>query len=305
MNANLRTVVFGLLFGASIVCMVLYGIQNRFGVNISLKWYLIGIVIGAGVSLFFGQQELPVDRKGVLSVFDNYTSCLAAPGLYWELPGVIGLKSVSAKQVPVKVTLKGPKLKGNVTLVSAEGLIEYVVNNVRVAATVENLDSSARGLCESSMRTFIASQTWNEIENARTDLREALKLIDENGKSKLQVLEEEAAEKGIKIVSLYLESAELPPLLVNAMNQQEIEEQERKAQDKERAQRQQIITEEMARGASYAEAQAEADRVTGKKTTVQTTQITGGGQGAGKKKGAVAPAIPVVQVNQGQGGGSP
>jgi len=290
MNANQTTVLFGALFGAAIVFLILYGLHTRFDWSITTKWYVISAIAGAGLSLFLGQKSIAVDEKGVLSLLDNYTESTAEPGFFWELPGIIGIKTVSAKQTSVKVTLKGPKLKGSVTLMSAEGTITYVVKNVRVAATVNDLGATAKALCESSMRTFIATQEPDEIENGRTDLRASLALISEDSVTKLEVLDKEADEVGIEIKSLFLDSAELPAALVTAKNQQVIEDAERIAQDKERAQREKIIIQEMSKGATYAEAQAEADRVTGKRSTLTTNQVTGGGR-------------PLVVLGQNQQGG--
>lgn len=286
MNANVKTAVFGALFGASIILLVLYGLHMKFGWNIPTKWYVIPSVVGAGLSLFFGQKNVSVDEKGVLSFFDNYMESLAAPGFYWELPGVIGIKTVSAKQTTVKIAPSDPKLNDDVTLLSAEGSITYVVENVRIAAAVDDLGNSVKSLAESALRSFIATKHSGKgpggIENSRTDLLASLPVDVLN----------EADQLGIKIKSLFLESAKLPPELVKARNQKKIEEAERAAQDLERAQRKEIIDEEMAKGATYAEAQAEADRITGKRSTVTTTQVTGSG------------ARPVVVLGQNQQGGN-
>ncbi|MFZ2151843.1 MAG: hypothetical protein WAV09_01900 [Minisyncoccia bacterium] len=274
--------------------------DTRFAVHVTSKWYMIAGILGATVSLFSGCKTLAGGEKGVLSVFDSYTENLGDPGLYWELPGIIGIKLIGAKITPAKITLLGPKLKGSVTLTSATGTITYEIANVAVAVNVEDIPAIAKALCESAMRTFISTQRVEDIENGKVDLRSALSRMDVgNGRTRCDELDAEAAEVGLRIKSIYLDSAEVPKALVDAKNQQAIELAEREAQQTELAFRQGIMQRAMADGASYAEAQAEADRVTGKKSTVTTTQITG--TGGKSKKGGPQPVVILGQNNQGDG----
>lgn len=296
MNANRVTIIFGLMFGAIVTFSVIFGLSQKFQFHVPIKWYTIFIVLGAGVSLFFGAKKLVVGQRGVLSVLEKYLDNEAVLGIYFELPGIIGIMKLSAKQTTIRVNLPGAKLKGSVTLVSAQGSFTYVVRSVRIAGSVDNLDVSVKALCESALRTFITTQSSRDIENGRTDLLAAFEAIREGTSTKLSVLVAEADSLGVEILSLFLDSAELPPELVKARNQQVVEAAERIAQGLERSQREGIIREEMLKGATYAEAQAEADRVTGKRSTVTTNQVTGGGQ-------------PVVLLGQNQGntgnGGTP
>lgn len=300
MKANAITLVVGVLFGTMIAALLVYGVDTRFVVHVTSKWYVIAGIVGATISLFLGCKTMAGGEKGVLSVFDSYTENLGNPGLYWELPGIIGMKVIGAKITPINVTLRDPKLKGSVTLTSATGTITYEIANVAVAVNVEDIAAIARAMCESAMRTFISTQSVDDIENGRVDLRSAFRsMLVENGRTRCDELDAEAAEVGLRITSLYLNSAEVPKLLVDAKNQQAIELAEREAQRTELAFRQSIIQQAVADGASYAEAQAEADRVTGKQTTVTTTQITG--TGGKSKKGGPQPVV-VLNQNQGDGG---
>ncbi len=305
MNANKITLVAGSIFGALIMGGLYFGVVNKFGWNFSNKAFLMWAVFGAGTSLSLGMNELSAKQRGVLSFLGNFLKNEGEPGIYWELPGVIGIQKILAPIDTLKISIKGPKIKGNVTLISAEGSIVFKVKDVAKAASVGDLEKIAKAQCEAAMRVFLFTQNVNQVENGRVDLLDALDLISKPGSTSsiAHDLYKEAAQVGLEIISIYLEAAEVPAALVAAQNQAAIEDAERIAQGKERIQRQNIIDACIAQNASFAEAQAEADRITGKATTLTTTQLTGGGNGKGKKKGAITPVV-VVNANT-HGGGSP
>lgn len=272
--ANSITIICGLLFGAIIVFLLVALLDSKTNFEISIKTYVILMEIGATASIYFGQKTLNAGEEGVLSFLDNYLGVKAKPGLYWVLPGILKIQTISAKLTTVKVDIKNPRLNDRTSLSSASATITVVVSDVLAAARTADVLAVAKGLCESALRAYLAGRNVLQVESAQLDLTESL------DKSQFDKLKAEASEAGLQIVSIYLDALEIPKALLDAQNQAAVERAERLAQEQESDWRQTIIDRALARGANYAEAQAEADTVTGKKARVTTTQVTGGAEGS-------------------------
>ncbi len=294
MNGNIISIFFGFTLGALIGLLVLAGWGKIFSPVEDIRiWLSMAIVFGGGF-IFFLNNNVPVGEVGILTVFQAVTGFQVKTGLYFELPGVIGTIRIPSKLVTIPITIEKPKLKDGVTLNKAKGLIAYKVIDPYAAALVENLRDALESLGIATVRYYLSTLNSLTVEDAKVDLTTVLP------SDRAQALAYEAKQKGVEICDLYFESADIPAALEAARNQYVIETAEKIAQEQELAFRTKIINDALAAGASFAEAQAEADRVTGKRTTVTTNQITGGTGGGGAR-----PVVVIGQNESGNQGGVP
>ncbi len=290
MKGNIISILFGFLLGASIGWLILAGYGKVLTPVEDIRVWLTMAILFGGVFVLIWNDNVPVGETGVLTFFQAVVPVTVKTGLYFQLPGVIGTIRISSKLVTIPIVIPKPKLSDNVTLNNAKGLIAYKVIDVYAAAVVEDLKQALESLGIATVRHYLSTLDSLTVESAKVDLLTIL------SRDRLRVLIAEAKTKGVQICDLYFESADIPAGLEAARNQSAIETAERAAQEKELAFRTKIINDAVAAGANFAEAQAEADRVTNKRTTVTTNQITGGTGGGG--------ARPVVVIGQNESGGN-
>lgn len=287
MKGNVISIMFGFLLGASIGWLILAGYGKVWTPVEDVRIWLTMAVIFGGSFLLIWVNNVAVGEIGVLTVFQAVMPVVVKTGLYFELPGVIGVVRISSKLVTIPITIQKPKLSDGVTLNNAKGLIAYKVIDAYSAAVVEDLKQTLESLGIATVRHYLSTLNSLTVESAKVDLLTVL------SQDRQQALVAEAKTKGVKICDLYFESADIPAALESARNQSVIEKAEKLAQTTELEFRKSIIDAAVGKGASFAEAQAEADRITGKRTTVTTNQVTGSGG-----------VRPVVVIGQNESGGN-
>lgn len=289
MNGNIISILFGFLLGATMGLLILAGVDKfftSFEIQDIRYWLTAAVVFGGGFLLRWN-DNVPVGEVGVLTFFQAVMPVMVKTGLYFQLPGVIGTVRISSKLVTIPIVIQKPKLSDGVTLNNAKGLIAYKVTDAYSAAVVEDLKQTLESLGIATVRHYLSTLDSLTVESAKVDLFPIL------SQDRQQALIAEAKTKGVQICDLYFESADIPAALESARNQSVIEKAEKLGQTTELEFRKSIIDGAVAKGATFAEAQAEADRITGKRTTVTTNQVTGGGG-----------VRPVVVIGQNESGGN-